>query len=287
VPDPTRHTRLNPSRELKGLLRKYGLRPHKGFGQNFLVDEFALESILTAAELAPDDVVLEVGPGLGILTRALAERVARVVAVEVDRGMVAALGDLLGVRPNVTVVEGDALRLDPATLIGDQPYKVVANLPYYITSPLLRHFFEAAHRPRRLVVMVQQEVADRIVAPPGELSLLGVSVQFYAVPRIIGRIGANAFLPPPKVDSAIVAIDVRPIPAIDVQPEQFFKVVSAGFAMPRKQLHNALPQRLWMPPGAAEEALRAVAIDPMRRAQTLALDEWGKLTRELARRGIV
>ncbi|HEY3108914.1 MAG TPA: 16S rRNA (adenine(1518)-N(6)/adenine(1519)-N(6))-dimethyltransferase RsmA, partial [Chloroflexota bacterium] len=253
---------------MRALLDRFGLRPQKGFGQSFLTDQFVLGAILAAADLEPADQVVEVGPGLGVLTRALSERAGRVVAIEIDRGMVAALGELLADRPNVELVEGDALRLDPAPLVGQAPYKVVANLPYYITSPLLRHFFEAARPPTRLVVMVQREVAERIVAGPGELSLLAVSVQYYGQPTIVGYIPASAFFPPPKVDSAILRVDVRVRPAVDVEPEPFFKVVSAGFAMPRKQLHNALPQKLWMPPGAAEEALRASGIDPMRRAQT-------------------
>ena len=286
-PDPERHTALNPSRELRATLDRFGLRPQKSRGQNFLVDPFALGQILEAAELSPDDEVLEIGPGLGVLTKALAERVRRVVAVEIDRGMVGALTDALADRPNVEIVEGDALRLDPVEQFEVRPYKIVANLPYYITSPLLRHYFESSNRPTRMVVMVQLEVAERIVAEPGDLSLLAVSVQFYGRPRLVGRVPANAFLPAPKVDSAMLAIDVRPSPAVDVEPEQFFKVVIAGFAMPRKQLHNALPQKMWMPPDAAEPALRAAGIDPMRRAQTLTLDEWAGLTRELAGRGLL
>jgi 16S rRNA (adenine1518-N6/adenine1519-N6)-dimethyltransferase len=285
--DATRHERSGPSREVRTLLERFGLRAQKGFGQNFLTDPFVLDAIVEAADLGSDDHVLEVGPGLGVLTRALAERARRVVAVEIDRGMVTALGELLADCPNVEIVEGDALRLDPASLIGADPYKVIANLPYYITSPLLRHFFEAAVPPTKLVVMVQREVAERIVADPGELSLLAVSVQYYGRPSVVGRIPASAFFPAPKVDSAILRVDVREHPAVDVPAEQFFKVVTAGFKMPRKQLHNALPQKLWMPPGAAEEALRAVGVDPMRRAQTLTLDEWADLARELHRREIV
>jgi 16S rRNA (adenine1518-N6/adenine1519-N6)-dimethyltransferase len=285
--DPGRHERSEPSREVRALLDRFGLRAQKGFGQNFLTDPFVLDAILAAADLGKDEQVVEVGPGLGVLTRALAERARRVVAVEIDRGMVAALAELLADCPNVEVVEGDALTLDPGPLVGEAPYKVVANLPYYITSRLLRHFFEAARRPTRLVVMVQREVAERVVAPAGELSLLAVSVQYYGQPSIVGHIPASAFFPVPKVDSAILRVDVRDRPAVDVEPARFFKVVSAGFAMPRKQLHNVLPQKIWMPPGAAEQALRAIGVDPMRRAQTMTLDEWAALTGELARREIV
>jgi 16S rRNA (adenine1518-N6/adenine1519-N6)-dimethyltransferase len=285
--DPERFTKLNPSRDLKSTLQRFGLRPQKGFGQNFLIDEFALDTILEAADLSPTDTVLEVGPGLGVLTKALAERAGSVIAVEIDRGMVAALGELLADHSNVRVVEGDALKIEPTELVGADQYKVVANLPYYITSRLLRHFFESQRPPTRLVVMVQQEVAERIVAPAGDLSLLAVSVQYYGVPRIVGRLPPSAFYPPPKVASAILAVDVLPRPAVDVAPAQFFKVVSAGFDQPRKQLHNALPQKLWMQPGAASEALDAAGIDSSRRAQTLTLEEWATLARELETRGVV
>jgi 16S rRNA (adenine1518-N6/adenine1519-N6)-dimethyltransferase len=294
--DPARFVEVTLSPKTKRLLRHFGLAPRKQLGQNFLVDEFVLRQIVDAAELTPDDRVLEVGPGLGVLTGALAERAERVVAVEIDPGMVRALGELFAGgadgpaaprRANVEVVEGDALKLDPGALMGDGPYKVVANIPYYITSPLLRHFFEAAHPPTRLVVLVQVEVAERIVAGPGDLSLLAVSVQYYGEPRIVGRIPASAFHPQPKVDSAILRVDVRPRPAVDVAPGPFFKTVTSGFARPRKQLHNALGEGIWLPPGGAAEALSAAGIDPMRRAQTLTLEEWATLTRELQRRGSV
>ncbi|HEY3083090.1 MAG TPA: 16S rRNA (adenine(1518)-N(6)/adenine(1519)-N(6))-dimethyltransferase RsmA [Chloroflexota bacterium] len=295
--NPDRFVEVTLSPGTRRLLRHFGLAPRKRFGQNFLVDEFVLRQIVEAAELSPTDQVLEVGPGLGVLTGELAERAGRVVAVELDRGMVRALGELFAgsaeevsgapTRANVEVVEGDALRLDPGELMGPGPYKVVANIPYYITSPLLRHFFEATHRPTRLVVLVQLEVAERIVAGPGDLTLLAVSVQYYGRPRIVGRIPANAFYPRPKVDSAILRVDVLPRPAVDVAPEPFFKTVSSGFARPRKQLHNALGEGIWLPPGGAAEVLEAAAIDPMRRAQTLTLEEWATLTRELQRRGSV
>ena len=278
---------LSLSPRVRELLKRFGLSPRKGFGQNFLLDEFVLGEILAAADLAPTDLVLEVGPGLGVLTVALAERAGRVVAGEIDRGMVEALREILAERPNVQVVEADALHVDPAELLERQPYKLVANLPYYITSPLLRHFFEGGHPPTRMVVMVQREVAERIVAPAGDLSLLAVSVQYYGEPRIVGHVPASAFYPAPKVDSAVLAIEVRATPAVDVPPEPFFKTVSAGFGMPRKQLHNALSRALWFPPGGAEEALQAAGIDPMRRAQTVSLDEWAALARELQRRGTI
>jgi 16S rRNA (adenine1518-N6/adenine1519-N6)-dimethyltransferase len=287
VPDPGRHTRLNPSRAVKDVLRQHGLRPRKAFGQNFLIDPFVVDQILGAADLVGEDRVVEVGPGLGVLTVPLADRVSEVVAIELDANLIAALRTALGARSNVEIIEADALTVPPNSLFDGAPYKVVANLPYYITSPLLRHFFESDHPPTTLVVMVQREVAERMTAAPGRLSLLGISIQFYCRPRVIGYVPASAFLPMPDVDSAIVRLDVLPSPAEDVPVEPFFKVVSAGFATPRKQLHNSIPQRMWLPPGAIEVVLADLGIDGSRRAQTLTIAEWATLTRTLLDRGLL
>ncbi|HVC35400.1 MAG TPA: 16S rRNA (adenine(1518)-N(6)/adenine(1519)-N(6))-dimethyltransferase RsmA [Chloroflexota bacterium] len=272
---------------IRTLLRELGLRPHKGFGQNFLLDEDVLQKIVEAGDVGPNDVVLEIGPGLGHLTRHLAARAARVVAVEIDRGLVQALRRTFQGAPSVEIVEQDVLQVEPEDLVGDHPYKVIANLPYYITSLALRHFLGARRRPVLMVILVQREVAQRILAPPGDLNLLAISVTVYGQPRQIVGVPPDAFYPRPKVESVVLRIDVFDRPRIDVPAEKFFKVVSAGFAMPRKQLHNALAQRLWMPPGAAPEILRAVGIDPMRRAQTLSIPEWDRLTQEMAAKGIV
>lgn len=266
------------------ILRRYGLRPRKGLGQNFLVDRRALERIVAAAELTPDDTVLEVGPGVGQLTRLLAEAAGQVVAVELDREMVRVLQQELADRPNVEVVEADILKVDPGEITGRRPYKVVANLPYYITSAALRHLLEAQPPPTLLVVTVQQEVAERITASPGEMSILSVSVQFYGRPRRVARIPAGAFYPPPKVDSAVVRIDVyppgeRPIQVDD--PERFFRVVRAGFGQRRKQLRNSLSAGLRLRSGEVEAALQRAGIDPHRRAETLSLDEWARLSEQM------
>ena len=267
------------------VLRRYGLQPRKGLGQNFLVDRRALERIVEAAELTPADTVLEVGPGVGQLTRLLAEAAGRVVAVELDPQMVAALRQELAGLRNVEIVEADILQVDPAALAGRVPYKVVANLPYYITSAALRHLLEAQPPPSLLVVTVQEEVAARITAQPPEMSLLAVSVQFYGRPRRVARIPAGAFYPPPKVDSAIVRIDVyppgeRPVQVDDV--EWFFRVVRAGFGQRRKQLRNSLAAGLHLTAAEVEAALQRAGIDPHRRAETLSLEEWARLSRELA-----
>lgn len=268
------------------VLRRYGLRPRKGLAQNFLVARGALQEIVAAAQLSPADTVLEVGPGVGQLTRLLSLAAGRVIAVELDPQMVRVLRQELSDRPNVEIVEGDILALDPGALTGRQPYQVVANLPYYITSAALRHLLEARPPPGRLVVTVQREVADRITAAPGDMSLLAVSVQFYGRPRRVARIPARAFYPPPKVDSAVVRIDVyppaeRPVQVADV--ERFFAVVRAGFSQRRKQLRNALAAGLGRPTAEVEAALHRAGIDPHRRAETLSLQEWAALAGQLPR----
>lgn len=265
------------------LLRDYGLRPRQRLGQRFLADEGVLERIVAAAEIQPADTVLEVGPGLGTLTRALAARAGRVIAVELDDHLVAILHQRLSDCPNVTIVQGNILQLAPAELVGPHaPYLVVANLPYYITSPVLRHFLEATHPPERLVLMLQKEVAQRLLATPGQMSLLAVSVQFYARPRLVGYVPAAAFYPRPKVDSAIVRLDIYdqpPVPVDDVP--RFFRVVAAGFSQPRKQLKNALAHALGLPLATVVEALTAAEIAPQQRAESLSLDDWALLAPRL------
>jgi 16S rRNA (adenine1518-N6/adenine1519-N6)-dimethyltransferase len=263
------------------LLARYHIRVSKRLGQHFLVDPNVLDQILASAALTPADTVIEVGPGLGFLTRALARQAGRVIAVEIDRRMVALLGETLAGVKTVQVVPADILTVDPTALAGGR-YLVVANLPYAITSAVLRHFLEAPQPPERMVVMVQKEVAQRITSRPGNMSLLAVSVQVYGVPRLVATVPPSAFLPAPEVASAIVRIDLHPQPLVP-QPEReaFFRVVSAGFSHPRKQLHNALAQSLWFAPGGATRALEAAGIDPMRRAQTLSIEEWLRLSRTI------
>ena len=275
--------------DVRRLLREFDLRPKKGLGQSFLVDEGALRRIVEAAELGPHDVVLEVGPGLGGLTRLLAERAGRVVAVELDRRLVDVLRQTLSDLPNVEIVHGDILALDPADLVGrwlslpGWRYKVVANLPYYITSAVLRHLLTAEVKPKLMVVTVQREVAQRLVAGPGQMSLLAVSVQFYGRPRIVARLKAGAFYPSPQVDSAVVRVDLHERPPVDVDDvDRFFEVVRAGFAQRRKQLRNALSQGLSLPVEGVTEALRRAGVDERRRAQALSLEEWGRVYRELS-----
>jgi 16S rRNA (adenine1518-N6/adenine1519-N6)-dimethyltransferase len=262
------------------LLRQFDIKPKKSLGQNFLVDEGAAARIVTAANLVPDDVVLEIGPGLGGLTRHLAANAARVVAVELDQRLIPVLEHTLAAYPNVELVHGDILQLDPASLL-PPTYKVVANIPYYITSALLRHLLEAEARPLLMVLTVQEEVARRIVAAPGDMSLLAVSVQFYGRPRIVTRLKAGAFYPRPKVDSAVVQIDLDPgtRPALGVTDVHlFFQLVQAGFSQRRKQLRNALVGGMGRSRAEIDAALAQAGIDPRRRAETLALEEWATLS---------
>jgi len=303
----------------KEFLRQYNLKPKQSLAQNFLVDEAHLARIAAAATLTKEDIVLEIGPGPGTLTDHLAAQAGRVIAVELDNRLIEPLQQRFAEQPHVTILHGDILELAPGALVGQavgderretgetdetirksQPaarpiaqgaelllssyplssYKVVANLPYYITSAVLRHLLEAEVPPTVIVVLVQKEVAERICAGPGKLSLLAVSVQFYAQPTLVHQVPAGAFYPPPKVDSAVLRLDCYPAPVVaDVAPEEFFRVVRAGFSQKRKQLGNTLSTGLHLSKADAVALLTAAHIDPKRRAETLTLEEWGLLCR--------
>jgi 16S rRNA (adenine1518-N6/adenine1519-N6)-dimethyltransferase len=261
--------------ELRNLLYAHGMRPNKSFGQNFLIDRSILERMVEAAEIELDDQVLELGAGTGVLTRELARRARRVVAVELERNMLTLLAKTTGALPNVERLARNLLYLDPQDVFAQEPYKLVANLPYYITAPTFRHFLESANKPRLLVVMVQYEVAQRMVAGPGDMSLLGVSVQFYGQPSIVARVPARSFYPAPKVDSAILRVNVHDhVPLSLAERDGFFHIVQAGFAERRKQLHNSLTHHLHRKNEEIRDCLAAANIDPSRRAETLTIDEW-------------
>ncbi len=265
---------------IRELLAMYEIDPKKSLGQNFLHDPNALDRIVNAADLQPTDTVLEVGPGTGALSLKLAPLVQRLITVELDERLLPVLEDVLP--DSVELLHADILQTDVEALVGDGDYKVVANLPYYITSAILRHLLEVKHKPTTLVLTVQQEVAERMVAKPGDMTVLAVSVQFYGKPKIVSKIGAAAFYPQPDVASAVVRIDVYPQPIVDVPgDEAFFKVVRAGFGQKRKQLKNSLGDGLQMTHATAAEYLTAAGIDPMRRAETLSLEEWAALTRQI------
>jgi len=269
---------LTDIHELRNLLYAHHMRPNKSFGQNFLIDRAVLEHIVEAAEIKPDEQVLELGAGTGVLTRELARRARRVVAVELERDMLTLLEKTTASLRNVELLARNLLYLDPQEVFAREPYKLVANLPYYITAPTFRHFLESANAPRLLVVMVQYEVAQRIVAGPGDMSLLGVSIQFYGQPRIVERVPARAFYPAPKVDSAILRVDVRDqVPLAQAERDGFFRMVQAGFAERRKQLHNSLTHHLHRKNEEIRACLTAAGIDPGRRAETVSIDEWLRL----------
>jgi 16S rRNA (adenine1518-N6/adenine1519-N6)-dimethyltransferase len=266
--------------QTRRLLRQFDLRARKGLGQHFLVDREVLAVITSAAEVAPDDIIVEVGPGLGILTRELAKKAGRVIAIELDDKLAVLLKERLASFKNVTIINDDVLKITPGDLLkGGFSYKVVANLPYYITSPVLRHFLTASAKPQMMIVMVQKEVAEAIAAEPGQMSLLSVSVQFYGKPEIISRVPAESFYPAPEVDSAILRIDLYPKPAVDVDESGFFDIVRAGFAAPRKQIANSLAQGLGLPKTEVLPVLKRADIAPQRRAETLSLEEWAGLWR--------
>jgi 16S rRNA (adenine1518-N6/adenine1519-N6)-dimethyltransferase len=268
------------------VLRQFGFKPKKRLGQHFLIDEAVLERILSAAELSPGDIVVEIGPGLGILTEGLAKLGARIIAVELDSKLIALLKKRLATFPNIKVIHADILKVTPRQLLQDnlpaseivRGYKVIANLPYYITSPVLRHFLEAQPRPSEMVVMVQKEVGEAIAAVPGKMSLLSVKTQFYSKPAIISYVPAASFYPSPKVDSVILRLDVysqSPIEVSDVA--SFFDIVIHGFSSPRKQLRNSLAHSLEMPPSQVVSLLEKAGIETKRRAETLSLEEWREL----------
>lgn len=265
--------------DVPGLLRQNGLTPRKGLGQNFLTDPSVLEKVVLAASVTPTDHVLEIGPGLGSLTRHLARAAKSVTAVEIDQNLIPILQQVVSREPNVQVIQADILALDPAEIMQGKPYIVVANIPYYITSAILRHLLESDHRPQRLTLTVQREVAERICAGPGDLSLLALSVQVYGTPRPVLRIPAGAFYPPPNVDSATLRIDLHPQPMIPQgQLDAFFQLIKAGFSQKRKTLRNALSGRLGWKPDAVVDLLQSAGVDPMRRAETVSLEEWRGLT---------
>jgi len=259
-------------KNIKELLKKYGLRPSKRLGQNFLIDQKTLNKIIMAADLKPEDVVLEIGPGIGTLTQELAKRVKEVVAVEKDRNMVEILKETLKDFDNVQIIQADILKIKN---FGIENYKIVANLPFYLTAPAIRKFLESAEaRPPHIVLVVQKEVGQRICAKPPHMNLLAVSVQVYAQAKIISYISKKSFWPQPKVDAAIIKIIPQPKLSGSFPDNLLFKVVKAGFSQPRKQLINNLSKGLKMDKDKARVWLQKNNISPCQRAETLSIKDW-------------
>jgi 16S rRNA (adenine1518-N6/adenine1519-N6)-dimethyltransferase len=264
-----------PPLDTIALLRRTGIRPEKSKGQNFLMDETVLRKIVAAAEINNEDVVLEVGPGLGSLTRYLAATAKKVVAVELDPWLIPPLEGVMAPWNNVTIIQGSILDFIISEIVEQENYLVVANIPYYITSAIMRHLMENSPRPKRIVLTMQKEVAERVCSKPGDMSLLALSVQVYGAPEIAARIPAGAFYPAPKVDSAVLKVNLYAEPLIPLeQINTFFRLTKAGFSQKRKTLRNALSGGLAIPAASAEALLKASGIDPMRRAETLSIPEW-------------
>jgi len=280
---------LSPN-DIKALLNKYGTEPSKGLGQNFLIDKLVLDKIIESADIKPSDTILEVGPGIGTLTQALAEKAEKVIAIEKDKTMCEILKETMKAAQqgeprqgrdykNVEIIHSDILKLNPKpyTLY---PYKIVANIPYYLTSPLIRKLLEAENPPREIVLMLQKEVAQRICAKPPRMSLLAVSVQFYADAKIISYVSKNCFWPSPKVDSAIIKIVPRPDASLRAKRSNlFFKIVKAGFSQPRKQLAGNLSKILKLDREKTTAWLLKSKINPTQRSETLSISDWQNLTK--------
>ncbi len=281
--------------EIKQFLKRYNFRPNDLLGQNFLIDDFALENIVKAADIQEGDEILEIGPGIGNLTKELAEELRQkngfLLAVEKDDRYFPILKDQLGdkleshtktpkSKSNVKLVFADALRFNFQELL-KPGYKVVANIPYYITGQIIEMLVTAKKRPSKIVLLVQKEVAERIIAPKGELSILAISVQLYADPKIIAQVPKESFYPQPKVDSAVLELNILPTPRIDVDEKEFFRIVKACFSGKRKQIHNTLKNNLKVPPENLEQIFKNTGIDAKARPQELSIEQWAKLYTEI------
>lgn len=266
--------------QARTLLRQFGLRPRKTLGQNFLVNAGARENIIEAAGLSSHDVVLEIGPGLGALTERLVQEARRVVSVELDEALFHILKSTFSDIPNLQLIHGDILELAPSDLNLEPGYVVVANIPYNITSSVIRHLMESTIPAERVVLTVQKEVAERITASPGDMNLLALSVQVFGSPSIQAQISKGSFYPTPKVESSVVRIEMRS--SVSLEPgelDTLFKLARAGFSQKRKQLKNALSGGLTIDKAAAERLLQSCGIDPSRRAQRLSVDDWIRLSK--------
>lgn len=271
-----RRTTLS-SASVRYFLEQRGLKPHKRLGQNFLISEKVLTELAHAAELSKDDIVLEVGAGIGTITLEVAQRAGKVIAVEKDRALIPILIQTTELCKNVEIRQGDILKLPLGSIPCGTHYKLIGNIPYYLTAPLIRKFLEIDNPPKLIVLMVQKEVAQRICAKPPDMSILAVSVQVYAKPKIITYAPRSSFWPQPKVDSAILRI-VPTDKNAEVNLSEFFRIVKAGFLSPRKQLLNNLSRGLDMSRDKTREWLLSSLIAPQRRAETLSIEEWTRLT---------
>ncbi|NLJ33241.1 MAG: 16S rRNA (adenine(1518)-N(6)/adenine(1519)-N(6))-dimethyltransferase RsmA [Firmicutes bacterium] len=283
---------LTSPRLVREILQRHKLVPNKGLGQNFLIDKNILAKIIAAVKIKPEDTILEVGPGLGVLTSPLAARAGRVVAVEVDKGLIPPLRENLGAYPNVKIVQGDILKISLASLVEDinTPLKVVANLPYYITSAVIMTLLTGPLNLQCMVLMVQREVAQRLLAVPGtkDYGILTAAVGYYTVPEIIAPVPRTVFYPSPAVDSAVVRLRVRESPPVEVEDEGlFFRLIRGAFGQRRKTLLNSLGGEFKGEYTREELArfLLEAQIGKKRRGETLNLEEFARLERIIKNRG--
>lgn len=277
--------RLSSPSAVRAVLQAHGVQVKKRYGQNFLIDHNILQKIVRAADLGPDDTVIEVGPGIGALTQALAPHAGRVIAVEIDDQLIPVLHDVLSGYTNVRVVPGDALRIDLQELAADAArVKVVANLPYYITSPLIMRFLESSLPLQRMVVMVQAEVADRLSASPGSkvYGSLSIAVQYRAEVSRVTRVPRTVFYPQPNVDSAVVALSIRQYPVQAKDDRLFEAVVRAAFSQRRKTLRRALAPLAGEHGVDVEVLFGKAKIDPTLRGESLPIEHFIALADSLA-----
>ena len=271
---------MSPAKiDLRAMLKDFGVQPKKGLGQNFLVDENVLARIAESSGADANTDVLEIGAGAGNLTRHLAEQARSVTAVEIDAQLIPVLRKSTKPYSNVRILQGDMLEQDIETLMPEPGFAVAANIPYYITSALIRYLLESPRKPRSILLTIQKEVAQRVCAKAGSLSLLALSVQVFGEPRILFRIPAEAFYPEPKVDSAVLQVTLYASSRIPHhQLDAFFRLAKDAFAQKRKMLHNTLAGSADFDKESALRLLASAEIESTRRAQTLTLDEWGRLT---------
>ncbi len=268
-------------RNLKNLLKRYQIHPLKKLGQNFLIDKSAIKKIIKAAEIGADDIILEIGPGLGNLTQELAKKTKKVIAIEKDPKMVEILKETLKDLKNIKIIKNDILKINPACDIPNTKYKLVGNLPFYLTAPLIRKFLELKNPPKEMILVVQKEVGQRICAKPPRMSILAISVQIYAKPEIVSYISKKSFWPQPKVDAALIKITPCAKLSLAQRSDLFFKIVKAGFSQPRKQLINNLSKKLNIERNRVRNWLLKNKIQPTQRAETLSIEDWINLTKTL------
>lgn len=282
---------MKTTSSLRERLRIHGITPRKSLGQNFLTDATLAQRIVTLSGVTSQEIAIEIGPGAGALTHYLASAARHVIAIEIDRTLIPVLEQELAADANVTLVQADALEVDFAALLrehcGDEraPVQFIGNLPYYITSALVRKMLEAGLNARAITLTVQMEVAQRMIAQPGDMSLLAVSVQFYGKPELLMRLSPAAFYPQPEVDSAVVRITPHAA-SMNADAATLFTLARAGFSQRRKQLRNTLSSGLSWKKEEADHLLQQAGIDPTRRAETLSMAEWACLSQIVQRQSL-